>query len=126
MLDLHPIRTELEYEAALKEIESLLDTTPDTNQANRLDLLATLVEVYEREHFPISLPDPIEAVLFYLESRGLESQVLVPIIGSQKQVDDVLSRRQPLSLEMIRRLHQECHIAAEILIQPYVLESLSA
>ena len=126
MLDLHPIKTESEYEAALEEIESLLEATPGTTQADRLDLLSALVDAYEREHFPFALPDPIEAILFYLESRGLESQALVPMLGSQKQVDDLLNRRQPLSLEMIRRLHQEFNISAEVLIQPYALESLSA
>lgn len=126
MLDLHPIRTESEYEAALEEIEQLMDAPADTPEADRLDLLATLVDAYEREHFPIDLPDPIEAIQFYLESRGLETQALIPILGSEEQVQQVLNRQQPLSLEMIRRLHRDCQIAAEVLIQPYGLEPLSA
>lgn len=126
MLDLHPIRTEADYETALAEIESLLEAQPGTSAANRLDVLSTLVEAYEREHFPIDLPDPIAAIRFYLDSRGLEPTALVPAIGSEAQVHQVLSRQQPLSLEMIRRLHQDCQIAAEVLIQPYPLASLSA
>jgi len=123
MLD---IKTESEYESALEAVERLLDAPAGSPEADRLDLLATLVEAYEREHFPIDLPDPIEAIRFYLESRGLETQALIPIIGSEEQVQQVLNRQQPLSLEMIRRLHRDCQIAAEVLIQPYALESLSA
>jgi HTH-type transcriptional regulator/antitoxin HigA len=124
MLDLHPIKTESEYEAALLEIESLLEVPPGTPEAARLDLLATLVDAYEQEHFPIALPDPIEAIRFYLESRGLDAQVLIPILGDQEQVNQVLNRQQPLSLEMIRQLHQICNISAEVLIQSYALEGV--
>ena len=124
MLDLHPLKTESEYEAALLEIESLLEVPPGTPEAARLDLLATLVDAYEQEHFPIPLPDPIEAIRFYLESRGLDSQVLIPILGDQEQVNQVLNRQQPLSLEMIRQLHQICNISAEVLIQSYALEGV--
>jgi HTH-type transcriptional regulator/antitoxin HigA len=123
-LDLHPIKTESEYEAALLEIESLLEVPPGTPEAARLDLLATLVDAYEQEHFPIPLPDPIEAIRFYLESRGLDAQVLIPILGDQEQVNQVLNRQQPLSLEMIRQLHQICNISAEVLIQSYALEGV--
>ncbi|MCA2682393.1 MAG: type II toxin-antitoxin system HigA family antitoxin [Microcystis sp.] len=124
MLDLHPLKTESEYEAALLEIESLLEVPPGTPEAARLDLLATLVDAYEQEHFPIPLPDPIEAIRFYLESRGLDAQVLIPILGDQEQVNQVLNRQQPLSLEMIRQLHQICNISAEVLIQSYALEGV--
>ncbi|MCA2939769.1 MAG: transcriptional regulator [Microcystis sp. M113S1] len=123
-LDLHPLKTESEYEAALLEIESLLEVPPGTPEAARLDLLATLVDAYEQEHFPIALPDPIEAIRFYLESRGLDAQVLIPILGDQEQVNQVLNRQQPLSLEMIRQLHQICNISAEVLIQSYALEGV--
>ena len=123
-LDLHSIKTESEYEAALLEIESLLEVPPGTPEAARLDLLATLVDAYEQEHFPIPLPDPIEAIRFYLESRGLDAQVLIPILGDQEQVNQVLNRQQPLSLEMIRQLHQICNISAEVLIQSYALEGV--
>ena len=123
-LDLHPLKTESEYEAALLEIESLLEVPPGTPEAARLDLLATLVDAYEQEQFPIALPDPIEAIRFYLESRGLDAQVLIPILGDQEQVNQVLNRQQPLSLEMIRQLHQICNISAEVLIQSYALEGV--
>ena len=124
MLDLHPLKTESEYEAALLEIESLLEVPPGTPEAARLDLLATLVDAYEQEQFTIPLPDPIEAIRFYLESRGLDAQVLIPILGDQEQVNQVLNRQQPLSLEMIRQLHQICNISAEVLIQSYALEGV--
>lgn len=126
MLDLKPIKTAADYEAALVEIESLLTAPPGTAAANRLDLLSTLVDAYEREQFPIELPDPIAAIQFYLDSRGLDPTALVPMIGSEAQVLQVLNRQEPLSLDMIRRLHQDCQIAAEVLIQPYSLASLSA
>lgn len=126
MLDLHPIKTESEYEAALEAVESLLEAPPGTPAAERLDLLSTLIDAYERENFLIALPDPIAAIQYYLESRGLETQALVPIIGSEEQVHQVLNRQQPLSLEMIRQLHKTCNISAEVLIQPYGLEPLSA
>jgi HTH-type transcriptional regulator/antitoxin HigA len=124
MLDLHPLKTESEYEAALLEIESLLEVPPGTPEAARIDLLATQVDAYEQEHFTIPLPDPIEAIRFYLESRGLDAQVLIPILGDQEQVNQVLNRQQPLSLEMIRQLHQICNISAEVLIQSYALEGV--
>jgi HTH-type transcriptional regulator / antitoxin HigA len=121
MLELQPIRNEADYRAALDEIERLFDVEPDTPEFDRLDILTTLVEAYEQRHYPIEAPDPIEAILYYLESRGLSWQDLESAVGSQGQIIDVLNRKQELSLEMIRRLHQQFGIAAEVLIQPYPL-----
>ncbi len=126
MLELQPIRNEADYRAALDEIERLFDAEPDTPEFDRLDILTTLVEAYEQRHYPIEAPDPIEAILYYLESRGLSWQDLESIVGSQGQIMEVLNRRQELTLEMIRRLHQEFGIAAEVLIQPYPLMQNSA
>jgi HTH-type transcriptional regulator / antitoxin HigA len=118
-MELRPIRTEADYQAALQEIELLFDAAPDTPEYDRLDVLSTLVEVYEKMHFPIAMPDPIEAILYYMETRGLSRRDLEPCLGSRARVSEVLSRKRSLTLEMIRKLHQELKIPAEILIQPY-------
>ncbi len=121
MLELQPIKNESDYRAALDEIERLFDAEPNTPEFNRLDILTTLVEAYEQRHYPIEAPDPIEAILYYLESRGLSWQDLDSAVGSQGQIIEVLNRKQELTLDMIRSLHQQFGIAAEILIQPYPL-----
>src|SRR5512141_190102 len=104
-MDMKPIKTEKEYEAALKEIEHLFDATLGTPDSDRLDVLVTLVEVYEDEHYPIPLPDPIEAILYYMESRGLTRADLEPYIGGRARVSEILNRKRPLTLSMIQRLN---------------------
>ena len=118
-MDIRPIKTEADYQAALAEIERLFDAQPDTPEGDRLDVLTTLVEVYEADHEPIAAPDPIEAIAYYLESRGLTRRDLEPYIGSRARVSEVLNRKRGLTLEMIRRLHTGLGIPAEVLIQPY-------
>ena len=118
-MDIRPIKTEADYHAALTEIEHLFDAQPDTPQGDRLDVLTTLVEVYEADQEPIAAPDPIEAIVYYLESRGLTRRDLEPYIGSRARVSEVLNRKRGLTLEMIRRLHTGLGIPAEVLIQPY-------
>jgi HTH-type transcriptional regulator/antitoxin HigA len=118
-MEIRPIRTDDDYQAALAEIERLFDIDPGSPQADRLDVLTTLVEAYEARHFPIPAPDPIEAIRYYLESRGLSPRDLEPYLGSRARVAEVLDRRRPLSLEMIRRLHAGLGIPADLLIQPY-------
>lgn len=119
MLSPRPIRTEADYRAALDEIERLFDAPPNTPECDLLEVLTTLVEAYEQRHYPIEAPDPVEAILYYLESRGLSWQDLESVIGSSGEVGEVLNRQQALTLEMIRRLHSELGIPAEVLIQPY-------
>ena len=119
MIEIKPIRAEADYEAALLEIEQLFEAVPGTPAGDRLEILTTLVEAYEEKHYFIPLPDPIEAILYYLESRGLSRRDLEPYLGSRARVSEVLNRKRPLSLEMIRRLHQGLRIPAEVLIQPY-------
>ncbi|MBW4456864.1 MAG: transcriptional regulator [Nostoc indistinguendum CM1-VF10] len=126
MLKPRPIRTEADYRAALDEIERLFDAEPNTPECDLLEVLTTLVEAYEQQHHPIVAPEPIDAILYYLESRGLSVNDLEPIIGSLGQVTDILNRQQPLTLEMIRRLHSSLGIPAEVLIQPYSLMKNSA
>ncbi|MDJ0737285.1 MAG: transcriptional regulator [Nostocaceae cyanobacterium] len=126
MLEPRPIRTEADYAKALNEIERLFDAEPNTPECDLLEVLTTLVEAYEQRHYPIEAPDPIEAILYYLESRGLSWQELESAIGSHEEVGKVLNRQQPLTLEMIRLLHQQLGIPAQVLIQPYSLMRNSA
>jgi HTH-type transcriptional regulator/antitoxin HigA len=114
-----PIRTEEDYQEALKEIERIFDAVPGTREGDQLDVLTTLVEAYEEKHFHIPLPDPIEAILYYLESRGLSRRELERYIGSRARVSEVLNKKRPLTMEMIRNLHKGLGIPAEVLIQPY-------
>src|SRR5262252_10607612 len=124
-MDIHPIRTEADYETALAEIERLFDAVPNTPEGDRLEVLATLVEAYEEQHYSIPAPDPIEAIKYYMESRGLCRRDLEPYLGNRARVAEVLNRKRPLSLEMIRRLHTGLGIGAEILLQAYPLATLA-
>jgi len=116
-MNIKPIRTKADYRAALKEIESLMNAEADTPEAERLDVLATLVEAYERRHFPMDLPDPVEAIRFRMEQSGLSPKDLVPMIGQLNRVYEVLGRRRPLTLKMVWRLHRGLGIPAESLIK---------
>ena len=119
LVKVKPVRTEADYESALTEIEDLFDAKPGTPEADRLEILTALIEDYEEKHYAIPLPDPIEAILYYMESRGLARKELEPYLGSRARVSEILNRKRPLSLEMIRRLHRDLGIPAEVLIQPY-------
>ena len=121
MVTIRPIRTEADYEAALAEIERLFDAVPNTPENDRLDVLATLVEAYEAHHYPITEPDPVEAIKYYMESRGLSRADLEPYIGGRARVAEVLNRKRALSLNMIRRLYAGLGIPAEVLVQPYAV-----
>ncbi len=125
-MKLHPIKTELDYQNALQEIEQLFDAEPNSPECDRLDILTTLVEAYEQKHFPIEAPDPIEAILYYLEARGLCDRDLESSIGNSEQVTAILNKQQPLTLDVIRRLNKDLGLPAEILIQPYSLIKTSA
>lgn len=123
MNDIRPLRTEEDYEAALAEIERLFEAEPETPEADKLEILVTLVEHYEDVHFALPLPDPIEAIRYHMESRGLLPLDLEPYIGSRSGVMEILNRKRPLTLAMIRALHQGLGISAEVLVQPYELDS---
>lgn len=118
-MEIKPIKTEEDYQAALEEIESLFNAQPDTPEGDRLEVLTTLIEAYEEKHYSIPLPDPIEAILYFMESRGLSRRDLEPYIGSRARVSEVLNRKRQLTMEMIRKLHKGLGISAEVLIQPY-------
>lgn len=120
-MEIRPIRTEADYEAALAEIERLFDAAPNTPENDRLDVFTTLVEAYEAHHFPIPEPDPVEALKYYMESRGLSRADLEPYIGGRARVAEVLNRKRALSLNMIRRLYAGLGIPAEVLVQPYAV-----
>jgi len=120
-MDIRPIRTEADYQAALAEIERLFGTALNTPEGDRLDVLTTLVEAYEDLHYRIPAPDPVEAIKYYMESRGLSRGDLEPYLGSRARVSEVLSRKRPLSLGMIRRLHTGLGIPADVLIESYAV-----
>lgn len=116
-MEIEPIKTKADYRAALKEIERLMAAELDTPEGERLDVLATLVEAYENKHYRLDLPDPVEAIKFRMEQKGMTPKDLVPMIGRINRVYEVLSRRRPLTLAMIQRLHSELGIPAESLIK---------
>jgi HTH-type transcriptional regulator/antitoxin HigA len=118
-MNIRPIRTNQDYEQALQQIEALFDAQPNTPEGDMLDILTTLVEVYETQTHPIAAPDPIEAITYYLESRGMTRRDIEPYIGNRARVSEIINKRRPLTLEMIRKLHDGLGIPAEILIRPY-------
>lgn len=116
-MQIRPIRTKADYRAALKDVETLMGARPATAAGERLDVLVTLIEAYERRHYPLDLPDPVEAIRFVMEQRGLAVKDLQPMIGRSNRVYEVLSRKRPLTLKMIWRLHKGLGIPAESLIK---------
>jgi HTH-type transcriptional regulator / antitoxin HigA len=125
-MDIRPIRTEVDYDAALRRIEALWGAAHGTQNGDELDILVTLAEGYEQEHFPIDLPDPIEAIKFRLEQDGKDYRALIGVIGQRTRVYEVMRRDRPLSLKMIRSLHHKLRIPAEVLIQPAPKRARSA
>jgi HTH-type transcriptional regulator / antitoxin HigA len=117
MKDLKPIRSEKDYDHALAEVEELWGAKAGTPKGDRLDILATLIEAYEAEHYPIDPPDPIEAIKFRMEQQGLTRKDLEEILGTRTRVSEVLNRKRGLSINMIRALHDKLGISAEILIR---------
>ena len=126
-MDIRPLKTEVDYQAALKEIETLMHAAADTPEGDRLDVLVTLVEAYEAKHYPLDLPDPVEAIKFTMEQKGLTVKDLEPMIGRSNRVYEILNHTRPLTLKMIWRLHQGLGIPAESLIrQPESQSTLQA
>ena len=116
MRNLRPLRSEKDYEQALAEVEGLWGAKAGTPRGDRLDILATLIDAYEAEHYPMDPPDPIEAIKFRMEQQGLTRKDLEKILGSRTRVSEVLGRKRGLSISMIRALHQKLGISAEVLI----------
>jgi HTH-type transcriptional regulator/antitoxin HigA len=118
-MDVRPIRTDTDYQAALAEIAALMHADTGTPEGDRLDVLTTLVEAYEATRFPIEAPDPVSAILFMMEQKQLTRRDLEPAIGSRARVAEVLNRRRALTLPMIRSLSRALDIPADVLIQQY-------
>jgi HTH-type transcriptional regulator / antitoxin HigA len=116
--EMKPIRTETDYEAALEEVAALWGAASNTPKGDRLDVLATLIDVYEAKHHAMDPPDPVEAIKFRMEQQGMTRKDLEDIIGTRTRIAEVLNRKRSLSIGMIRRLHDQLGISAEILIQP--------
>lgn len=116
-MEIKPIRSEADYEAALKEIEALVNSQPGMPEGDRMDVLVTLVQAYEASHYPIPEPDdPVRVLEYYMESRGLTRSDLLPYLGSKERVSEILNHKRGLSLEMIRRLHAGLGIPADLLV----------
>jgi HTH-type transcriptional regulator/antitoxin HigA len=118
VMEIKPVKTRKDHRAALREIEGLMNARRDTPDGDRLDVLVTLVEAYERRHFPLDLPDPVDAIKFVMEQRELTVKDLEPMIGRPNRVYEILARKRPLTLQMIWRLHRGLGIPAESLIKP--------
>jgi len=116
-MDIAPIKSNRDYRRVLKEIEGLMSARRNSADGDRLDILVTLVEAWERKHYPLDLPDPVEAIKYHMEQGGLQPRDLIPYIGSRNRVHEVLNRRRALTLKMIRRLHEGLGIPAESLIK---------
>lgn len=116
-MNIAPIKTQRDYRRTLKAIEGLMTAKRNTQEGDRLDLLVTLVEAWERKHYPLDLPDPVEAIKYHMDQNGLKPRDLIPFFGSRNRVHEVLNRKRPLTLKMILRLHQGLGIPAESLIK---------
>ena len=122
-MDIRPIKTKADYRTALKEVERLWEAEPGTAEGDRVDVLVTLIEAFEARHFPIPAPDPIAAIEFMMEQKGLTRRDLEPAIGSRGRVSEVLTRKRPLTLPMVRELSALLQIPAAVLVQPYQVRS---
>lgn len=117
-MNIKPIKTDADYRAALKEIETLMMATPDSPEGEKLDVMVTLVEAYESKHYPLDLPDPVEAIKFEMEQKGLTVKDLEPMIGKSNRVYEILNYKRSLTLKMIWKLHKGLGMPAESLIKP--------
>jgi HTH-type transcriptional regulator/antitoxin HigA len=118
-MDIKPIKTEQDYDNALNRIESLMEAKPNTPQMDELEVLTTLVEAYEAQHYVIDAPDPIEAIKFRMEQEGLKQKDLVSMVGSKSRVSEILNKKRKLTIDMIRNLNQQLHIPIESLFMDY-------
>ena len=118
IMEIRPIKTEDDYRAALAEIDRLFAAESDTPEGDRLDVLTTLVEVYEQKIYAIPAPDPVEAIKYWMESRGITRRDLEPLLGNRARVSEIFNHKRGLSLAMIRNLHEKLGMPAEALIRP--------
>lgn len=118
-MNIKPIRTKKDYQQALERLEVIFDAKRGTPQGDELEILGILIEQYENEHFPIDLPDPIEAIKFRMEQMGYTKSDLAKVVGLKSRASEILSRKRKLTLDMIRQLHEKLNIPTDVLIQPY-------
>ncbi|NOZ35376.1 MAG: transcriptional regulator [Chlorobi bacterium] len=118
-MNIHPIKTEKDYEKALERLEQIFDAKQGTKEGDELEILSILIEKYEDEHFPIDLPDPIEAIKFRMEQLGMKQNDLTEVIGFKSRVSEILNKKRKLTLEMIRNLNEDLSIPTNVLIQKY-------
>jgi HTH-type transcriptional regulator / antitoxin HigA len=116
IMDIKPVRSKRDYSEALKSVEGLMNAKAGTPEGDMLDVLVTLIQAYEAKHFPMLPPDPVESIKFMMEQRGLTVNDLTPVFGRANRAYEVLNRKRPLSLAMIRKLHSDFGIPAEVLI----------
>ena len=121
-MQLRPIRNEEEHETALAEIYALWNADPGTPEADWLDVLMLLVEDYEKRQYPIDPPDPIDLILFVMEANGLKQKDMLPYFGTHTRTSEILNRRRPLTLEMIRKLGDGLKLPVDVLVKPYTLQ----
>jgi HTH-type transcriptional regulator/antitoxin HigA len=122
-VEIHPIKTETDYRRALGEVERLWDANPGSPDGDYVEVLSTLIEAYEANHHPIPPPDPIAAIEFMIEQKGLTRRDLEPAIGSRGRVSEILNRKRPLTLPMVRSLSALLQIPTDVLVQPYQTRS---
>lgn len=122
-MEIRPIKSDADYRASLEEAERLWDAEPGTPDGDRVELLSTLIEAYEAQHHPIPAPDPIAAIAFMMEQKGLSRRDLEPAIGSCGRVSEILTRKRPLTLPMVRALSALLNIPTDVLVQPYATRS---
>jgi len=118
-MEIKPIRTDKDYKKALERLELIFDAKKNSKVGDELEVLGILIEQYENEHFPIDLPDPIEAIKFRMEQMGYNQTDLANIVGLKSRASEILNKKRKLSLEMIRQLHERLHIPTDVLIQTY-------
>ena len=122
-MNIKPIKCEADYDAALERVDSLMDAQPDSPEGDELDILVTLIEKYETQHYPIDPPNPVDAIRFRMDQYNLKDKDLIPYIGQSGRVSEVLSFKRKLTLSMIRKLHAGLKIPTESLIQDYNLKN---
>ena len=118
-MNIRPIKTELDYDKALERLEIIFDAKKGTKEGDELEILSILIEKYEKENYPIEMPDPIEAIKFRMEQLGMKQKDLAEVVGSKSRVSEILNRKRKLTIEMIRNLSQKLNIPSEVLIQNY-------
>ncbi len=121
-MKIKPIKNEKDYQQALKRLEQIFDAEKGTKEGDELEILSILIDKYESEHFPIEMPDPIEAIKFRMEQMGMKQKDLAEVVGFKSRVSEILNKKRKLTLDMIRKISTALHIPAEILVQDYILE----